>query len=77
MAADPADIAALTALNAAIASGEKQVAMGGQQITYRSITEMLTARNDLQRRIDAAEIADGTKQARPRQFIAYHAGRGF
>ena len=67
----PVTQADIDALNAAIASGEKQVALGAQQVTYRSINELITARNDLQRQLDAEN------PQKSRQTKLYHAGRGF
>lgn len=63
----------IDALNAAIASGEKQVALGAQQVTYRSINELIVARNDLQARLDKETAA----AAKSRQTKLYHAGRGY
>ncbi len=60
-------------LNAAIASAEKQVALGSQQVTYRSIAELISARDDLQRRLDE----QGTTTPKSRQTRLYHAGRGY
>lgn len=61
----------IDALNAAIASGEKQVALGAQQVTYRSINELIAARNDLQRQLDAANAP------KSRQTKLFQNGRGF
>lgn len=63
----------IDALNAAIASGEKQVALGAQQVTYRSISELIVARNELQRQMDAQTATP----AKSRQTKLYHAGRGY
>lgn len=63
----------IDALNAAIASGEKQVALGAQQVTYRSISELIVARNELQRQLDA-QTAQAPKS---RQTKMFHAGRGY
>lgn len=62
----------IAALNDAIASGEKQVALGAQQVTYRSISEMIVARNDLESRL-------ATEEGRVKSKITklYHAGRGY
>jgi hypothetical protein len=65
-----ANQADLDALNAAIASGEKQVALGAQQVTYRSIAELMVARDDIQRQLDAPTT--GTKS---RITKLYQAGR--
>lgn len=69
MAATQADIDALTQ---AIATGQRQVTIGSQSITYRSISELISARQTLQAELDAA---NGVK--RSKQFRLYHSGRGF
>lgn len=69
MAATQEDIDALTR---AIASGERQVTIGNQSITYRSIAELLSARDTLQRELDTANAVRRTKQVR-----VYQAGRGY
>lgn len=74
MAVTQADI---DALNAAIASGERQVTIGSQSVTYRSINDLLQARDDLQRQLDAQAVASGDKSPRPRQTMAYYGGRGY
>ena len=63
----------IDALNAAIASGEKQVALGAQQVTYRSISELIVARNELQRQMDAQTPVP----VKSRQTKLFHAGRGY
>lgn len=72
MAATQADI---DALNAALASGEKQVVLDGQSITYRSVAEIIAARNDLQAQLTRA--ASVNTQRRPKQFGLYVSNRGF
>lgn len=69
----PVTQADIDALNAAIASGEKQVALGAQQVTYRSIDELIRARNTLQAELDAQSVA-GVKS---RQTLLYQKGRGY
>ena len=70
MAVSQSDI---DALNAAIASGEKQVALGAQQITYRSIDELIRARNDMVAQLDAqAAVAPKSRQIKMAQ-----GGRGY
>lgn len=66
----------IDALNTAIASGEKQVILDGQSVTYRSINDLITARNDLQEQLNReAAAAAGTR--RPKRTALYYAGRGF
>lgn len=74
MAVTQADI---DALNAAIASGERQVTIGAQSVTYRSISDLQAARDDLMRQLQEQEIAAGTRQPRNRQTRAYYGGRGY
>lgn len=73
MAVSQADI---DALNRAIATGERQVTHGGQSVTYRSIAELVAARNALREELAAQAARDSGK---PRQRITYltHGGRGF
>ena len=66
----------IDALNAAIATGEKQVVLDGQSITYRSITDLREARNDLQEQLNRdAQIAAGKRK--PKRVGLYYAGRGY
>lgn len=73
MAVSQADI---DALNAAIASGERVVVLNGQSVTYRSVSDLIMARNDLQAQLNnAAQAASG--KPRPKRTYAYYAGRGY
>jgi hypothetical protein len=73
MAVSQSDI---DALNAAIATGEKQVVLDGQSITYRSITDLREARNDLQEQLNRdAQIAAGKRK--PKRVSLYYSGRGY
>lgn len=63
-------------LNAAIASGERQVTIGSQSITYRSIDDLIKARNDLRQQM-ADEQATASSQPQKRRSYAYYAGRGY
>lgn len=69
MAATQEDIDALTR---AIASGERQVTIGNQSVTYRSIAELLSARDTLQRELDTTSAVKRNKQ-----FRVYQADRGY
>lgn len=60
-------------LNKAIASGERQVTIGSQSVTYRSIADLIQARNDLQTQLNA----QNETQPRPRISRLYFAGRGY
>lgn len=67
MAITQADI---DALNTAIATGERQVTLGSQQITYRSISELIAARDDLTRQLNKQTLS-------PKLTKMYQAGRGY
>ena len=73
MAVSQADI---DALNSAIASGERVVVLNGQSVTYRSVSDLIMARNDLLQQINnAAQQASGKPRAK--RVYAYLAGRGY
>lgn len=74
MAVTQQDIDGVTA---AIASGERQVTIGGQTVTYRSIGDLLLARDTLKAELLAQQVADGTVTPRSRQSYVYYAGRGY
>lgn len=59
-------------IKAAIASGERQVTIGNQSVTYRSIGDLITARDEIQRELNAA-----TPASRPRTSRLYMSGRGY
>lgn len=69
MAVSQSDI---DALNAALANGERVVKSDGVLVEYRSIAELLSARNAL-----VAQMAAESSVARPRQTVIVHGGRGF
>lgn len=66
----------IDALNAAIATGEKAVILDGQSISYRSISDLIAARNDLQEQLNR-EVAALNNRRRPKRFAMYYAGRGY
>ncbi len=74
MAIQQSDIDALTA---ALAAGERMVRKGDKAVEYRSVDELLAARNALQAQYDAEQVAAGTVTPRPRQTRLYHGGRGY
>lgn len=67
----------IDALTEALATGERMVRKGDKVVEYRSVDELLAARNALQSQFDAEQAASGTVAARPRQTRLYHGGRGF
>lgn len=69
MAVTQADI---DALNAAIASGERQVAIGGQSITYQTVDSLIKARDDM-----VLQLARAQAKTPPRRKLLYYAGRGY
>lgn len=67
----------IDALNEAIACGERVVRMSdGKMVEYRSIQELISARNDLQAQLTAASNAAAGK-ARPRQIYLTPGGKGY
>ena len=73
MAVTQADI---DALNAAIASGERQVTLGSQSVTYRSIDDLIKARNDMRQELANMQLsAAGVPVMRRGTF--YYGGRGY
>lgn len=72
----PATQADIDALTRAIATGERQVTLGNQSVTYRSVGELMQARETLQREVDAEALkAAGTQ--RRKQYRVYQSGRGY
>lgn len=67
----------INALNEALATGERVVRKGDKMVEYRSVEELLAARNALQAQLDAEQVEAGTIPPRPKQTRLYHAGRGF
>jgi hypothetical protein len=66
----------IDALNAAIASGERVVVLNGQSVTYRSVPDLIAARNDLTKQMqDEALKAAG--RPRVKRAYAYYSGRGY
>lgn len=63
-------------LNAAIATGEKAVILDGQSVAYRSISDLIDARNDLQEQLNRETAALNNKR-RPKRVSMYYAGRGY
>lgn len=73
----PVSQADVDALNAALASGERQVVLDGQSITYRSVDEIIKARNDIQRQLDAMTAAQAGTARRPKQWGLVQTSRGY
>lgn len=66
----------IDALTEALATGERMVRKGDKVVEYRSVDELLAARNALQAQFDA-EQASAAGTPRPRQTRLYHGGRGY
>jgi CRISPR/Cas system CSM-associated protein Csm2 small subunit len=64
----------LAMLDEAIASAERQVANGATQITYRSVAELIAARNHLLKKKQEEEVS---LKMTARRTILYQAGRGY
>lgn len=61
----------IDSLNGAIALGERLVRMSdGRMVEYRSVSELILARDDLQRQLAAG-------QSRPRRAYLAQGGRGY
>ena len=69
--------AQIDALNDQIASAERQVTNGSQSVTYRSIQDLKTARDDLQKQLTAQEVSSGAQAPRSKHTRVYYAGRGY
>lgn len=63
----------LDSLDAAIKSGERVVMLNGQSVTYRSVDDLIKARNFIADQIEGNTV--GVK--RRKQFKAFYAGRGY
>ncbi len=70
MAVTQADI---DVLDAALAAGERVVRSGDKSVEYRSVAELIRARDDLVNQL----TAETATTSRPKQTRLYHAGRGF
>lgn len=67
----PASQAQIDALNEAIATGERSVRFAdGSAVEYRSIADLIQARDDLRRQIAAT-------QRTPKRSYLYQGGRGY
>lgn len=62
----------IDALNAALKNGERVVKSDGVLVEYRSVDEIIRARDSL-----VAQMAAESAVSRPRQTIIVHGGRGF
>lgn len=73
MAVTQADI---DALNAAIGSGERQVTLGSQSVTYRSIDDLIKARDNLRQEMANASLTVAGTPIR-RRGTFFYGGRGY
>ena len=67
----------IDALDAAIASGERAVRSQHGTVEYRSVDELIKARNALAAQMEAEQAQAGTVTPRRRIFRLFHAGRGY
>lgn len=63
----------IEAMRQAIASGERQVSIGGQSVTYNTSDAIRAARSEMIREMNRL-FPSATR--RSKQFNAFHAGRG-
>ena len=66
----------LDRLNAAIAADERMVTIGGQTTMYYSKTDLMAARNDIQRQLNEQSALGSGKTPRRRTLLSY-GGREF
>ena len=66
----------LNNLDAAIASGERQVVIGDQSVTYNTTASLIQARQHLAAQMER-ETAAATGRPRPRQTLLQYGGRGY
>lgn len=66
----------IDALTEALATGERLVRKGDKTVEYRSVDEIIRARNILIAQ-KSAEDALVTGTVRPKQTRLYHGGRGY
>lgn len=66
--------ARVNSLNDAIASGERQVTIGGTTITYNTTDSLIRARDDARAELNRLFPPENK---RSRRMQGYHAGRGF
>lgn len=67
----------IDALNAAIANPEKQVALNGQQVTYRSVSELIAARDALVRQKQTEDAGTTGAPSGGRITYLFQCGRGY
>ncbi|MQR02334.1 phage head-tail joining protein [Glaciimonas soli] len=66
----------IDSLNAAIASGTRQVTLGGQSVTYQTTESLIKARDNLkQELVNQQAVAGGA--VRSKRSMLYYVGRGY
>lgn len=63
-------------MNQALAAGEKSVTINGKTVIYRSVEEIVRARDELMRLL-AEQRSSAVQGGRPKRVLLYHGGRGF
>lgn len=69
--------AQVDALNDAIAQAERQITNGSESVTYRSISDLKAARDDLQIQVNAEAVKNGDALPRSRNTTVSYGGRGY
>lgn len=72
----PISQAQIDALNAALASGEQSVSFEGRTVMYRTVGDLLKARDDLQRQLNAQNAPTQPSGRRGCLTRLYQSGRG-
>lgn len=67
----------LDAVNAAMASGELKIEVAGRMVMYRSIDELIKARNIISAEIAATATASTSSVRRGSYQVRFATGRGF
>lgn len=67
----------LDAVNAAVASGELKIEVAGRMVTYRSIDELIKARDLIQAELAATATAGTSAVRRGSYAVRFSTARGF
>lgn len=67
----------LDAVNAAVASGELKIEVAGRMVMYRSIDELIKARDIIQAELAATATANTSSVRRGSYSVRFSTARGF
>lgn len=67
----------LDAVNAAVASGELKIEVAGRMVMYRSIDELIKARDIIRAELAAATVEANTAVRRGSYAVRFSTARGF